>query len=248
MSRTRSCKICKSPTATIICKCCQSKTMTVCDTCGVPVPTIRRDGKPYKRARCSPCTTRSLAHTRRIGVKCRVCDNRKDETKQKYQVCPECQQITSICPMCNNVMPKYKKQGRLRLYCSNSCSIKSSPITSETMDKIQVARKETYDKKGRRSSDNKLARQSKPYFEWRKAVYKRDDYTCQYCNKRGGELHPHHIKPFATHKSLRFEISNGVTLCATCHRKRHNHIFIGRPRKPKPIPGIVQLSLPTFEE
>jgi hypothetical protein len=41
----------------------------------------------------------------------------------------------------------------------------------------------------------------------------------QICLKRGGELHPDHIKQFALYPELRYELSNGRTLCADCHRK-----------------------------
>lgn len=55
--------------------------------------------------------------------------------------------------------------------------------------------------------------------EWRKAVFERDDYTCQVCGIRGAYLHADHIKPFYLFPELRFELLNGRTLCAPCHRK-----------------------------
>jgi hypothetical protein len=64
-----------------------------------------------------------------------------------------------------------------------------------------------------------LGRRSNAYTLWRKAVWERDDFTCQHCWKRGGRLHAHHIKPWATHKELRLELSNGLTLCKPCHDK-----------------------------
>lgn len=54
---------------------------------------------------------------------------------------------------------------------------------------------------------------------WRIGVYKRDYYTCQMCGKHGGKLHAHHIKSWKDFPELRFDLDNGITLCAECHRK-----------------------------
>ena len=56
------------------------------------------------------------------------------------------------------------------------------------------------------------------YRLWREAVFKRDNWTCQSCQHRGSELHADHIKPYSKHPELRYEVSNGRTLCAPCHR------------------------------
>ena len=73
--------------------------------------------------------------------------------------------------------------------------------------------------RGGLTEENKLARKSLMYRNWRKAVFERDDYTCQECHQRGGKLDPDHIKPFAHFKELRYELSNGRTLCHECHKK-----------------------------
>ena len=60
------------------------------------------------------------------------------------------------------------------------------------------------------------------YKEWRKEVYKRDGYKCVLCGgNKSGELQAHHIKPRATHRSLILDISNGLTVCKTCHKEIH---------------------------
>jgi 5-methylcytosine-specific restriction endonuclease McrA len=70
---------------------------------------------------------------------------------------------------------------------------------------------------------NRKLRKSIEFRLWREAVFARDNWTCQECNKRGGELHPHHIKRFAYYPELRFAIDNGQTLCKECHKKPSRH-------------------------
>lgn len=71
---------------------------------------------------------------------------------------------------------------------------------------------------------NTRIRQSAEYKSWRKQVFERDDYTCQMCFERGVKVHADHIKPFSTHKELRFELSNGRTLCVPCHKSTPSYL------------------------
>jgi hypothetical protein len=69
---------------------------------------------------------------------------------------------------------------------------------------------------------NALIRNSAEYNQWRNAVYKRDYWTCQECGMKNGiVLNAHHIKSFSEFPELRFEVSNGVTLCEQCHSVAH---------------------------
>lgn len=67
------------------------------------------------------------------------------------------------------------------------------------------------------------SRNSAEYANWRTAVYERDGYTCQECGATSG-LNAHHVKAWAHFPESRFDIDNGLTLCAGCHGKRHPHI------------------------
>ena len=61
------------------------------------------------------------------------------------------------------------------------------------------------------------------YIEWRKAVYERDDYTCQECGTKGS-MQAHHIKSWVGFPELRFDVDNGMTLCKNCHKEKHPHL------------------------
>jgi hypothetical protein len=59
------------------------------------------------------------------------------------------------------------------------------------------------------------------YRQWIKKVFERDDYTCQHCGIKGGNLNAHHILPFYKYKEKRVDINNGITLCEKCHKEIH---------------------------
>ena len=71
-------------------------------------------------------------------------------------------------------------------------------------------------------SERELAWYSGKYRRWRKAIFTRDDYICRICGNNNGNgktvyLHADHIKPWALYPKLRYEITNGQTLCVSCH-------------------------------
>lgn len=59
--------------------------------------------------------------------------------------------------------------------------------------------------------------------EWRKAVYRRDNYTCVLCRtirRKGLKIEPHHILRKVDRPDLIFNVDNGVTLCHECHMNK----------------------------
>ena len=92
--------------------------------------------------------------------------------------------------------------------------------SDETRRKIALAKSgsKSHFWKGGLTSESKLIRESVEYKMWREHVFARDDYTCQGCGVRGAELNADHIKPFCNFPELRFDVSNGRTLCRPCHK------------------------------
>ncbi len=68
-----------------------------------------------------------------------------------------------------------------------------------------------------------LMGQSK-YKIWRELVFIRDNWTCQECGQRGHRLEVHHKKSWRDYQELRFDVSNGKTLCLDCHLDIHRQI------------------------
>lgn len=56
------------------------------------------------------------------------------------------------------------------------------------------------------------------YKAWRSEVYKRDNYCCKINNNEcSGRIESHHILSWKNHPELRYEVSNGITLCHFHH-------------------------------
>jgi len=129
-------------------------------------------------------------------------------------------------------------------YCSHKCSIKNTKVKQypehqfkkgqHASPKTQFKKDQTPWNKGLKgynagSKNNhwkggvtpihEKLRKSLEIKEWRNAVFERDDYTCQECGERGGNLHADHIMPFAEYEGMRTLLANGRTLCKECHLK-----------------------------
>lgn len=66
---------------------------------------------------------------------------------------------------------------------------------------------------------------------WRKAVYARDNHTCQLTEQKGGDLEAHHIESWDANKEKRFDVTNGVTLAKKAHKLFHAIYGMGKNTK-----------------
>lgn len=62
------------------------------------------------------------------------------------------------------------------------------------------------------------------YDIWRKKIYARDDYKCQFpgCSNTK-KLSIHKIRQWSRYPMLRFNVNNGIVLCRDCYKKVHKN-------------------------
>jgi len=94
------------------------------------------------------------------------------------------------------------------LYCSTGCQ-KSCPLFYKTEKSYLNYMNGTIS----------LNREVQP--ELRQMRFKLDDYTCQRCETRGGELHCHHYEGIEQNPIESADLDNCVTLCVDCHKFVH---------------------------
>lgn len=78
--------------------------------------------------------------------------------------------------------------------------------------------------KGGIRSEEKTIRDSIEYKKWRENVFEKDNYLCQCCGSNRN-LNAHHIECFSDCVDLRYEVSNGITLCEKCHMPNFENSF-----------------------
>lgn len=182
-----------------------------------------------------------------VERKCRMCH--KAFLAPRFQIKMGNGVFCSRSCSCSFTHTKNKKMGKpkgwrasLETRIKQSLSKKGKPNKSPTKFKVGHI---PWNWKGGTNSFIKTVRLLNKYKSWRTEVFRRDNYTCQDCRVRGGELDPHHIIPL--HKlvgsflkeneplslpinrevllgkvldyKLFWRVDNGRTLCRKCHRK-----------------------------
>lgn len=140
--------------------------------------------------------------------------------------------VRKTCKNCPNTFEVLKSRDKKQT-CSRACA---NAILSEIrkknnpggFTKERASGSNAWNWKGGITPLIKRIRNSTEYKVWRKSVFERDNYTCVWCLDRSSKNNPvvlnaDHIKSFAEYPELRFEISNGRTLCTPCHKKTPNY-------------------------
>lgn len=75
--------------------------------------------------------------------------------------------------------------------------------------------------------ERELGRNYPEYVDFIKRVMDRDNYTCQCCCQKHGDLEVHHMDGYDWCIEKRTDDTNGITLCHNCHRHFHNIYGLG---------------------
>lgn len=142
---------------------------------------------------------------------CNVCNIEFKKLSNGQKRCHECRHI--ICLYCKKkFIPDNSTLNHK--FCSRKCKSKIQvgfePIH---LQKNRGKKPRTYHLRKRDKHGGVFDR------EWREKIFKRDNFTCQFCGQRGGRLQADHIKPYKEFPELRHVLSNGRTLCIDCHKK-----------------------------
>lgn len=149
--------------------------------------------------------------------------------------------VEKTCPLCKGKFLVRPNDVNVRKYCSYTCLGKSKRKKMTCIDcgtkvtRSDVSRcrqcfykhnsgSNSYQWRGGITKERLKIWRSEAYQKWRKSVFERDNYTCQWCKERGHKIEADHIRPFALFPKLRFELSNGRTLCVGCHKKTASYL------------------------
>lgn len=168
------------------------------------------------------------------SLKCRIDWRKKNEWKTK--ICPICKKEFRIhkyrkdiyCSKLCAGRSRPERGGRIEYICKNcgkkfvQWNCKKSQFCSNKCNNLWHRGTNNPHWKGGISRKNHR-RETKQYKEWRMAVYRRDHFKCQDCGKHcdRANIVAHHLKSWDKYPKLRYEISNGITLCRVCHKLRH---------------------------
>ena len=151
---------------------------------------------------CEMCSSTFEKRRGKIPRFCsRRCKVRWHNIQSVAVECPECHQTRTITRCAFN-----RRKSDLCITCINS---QRSGINSSTW------------KGGHRHWSPGRFGRDKDGLSWkaqRLQAWERDNYTCQECGSKRN-LQAHHIRQVALYPDLVYELSNGITLCKTCHRE-----------------------------
>lgn len=133
------------------------------------------------------------------------------------------------CTLCGTDYLVQKCELKYTKFCSRKClGISNSKRPAWNKGKPYLALMGSKNPKwiADRSLIKQQDRHSNPNYKiWRREILIRDNYQCIQCDFKGWPLQVDHIKSYTYYPKLRFELSNGRTLCVPCHKATDTYGF-----------------------
>ena len=184
-----------------------------------------KKGYTYMQYVCSQCGYIGETSLRTLSG-CPTCAVEKQHDKQRIPF----KEIRSIFRDAGLVLlAKTAKSNNtpLPFICPNHTAVGVQYRTPEKARRRSGCKYCTYDNWERTATtESEKIRRSWKMGAWRKAIFERDDFTCQKCgDNNGGNLQAHHVENFSTNTEKRFDVENGITLCQKCHDPTQENSF-----------------------
>lgn len=200
----------------------------ICEYCG---KSFQRSRAALKRRKHIYCSRKCYVASRRIVLTCATCGKIFERTvsttkpERTYYCSKDCRDKGLVvekpiltCAFCSKQFERYpseikkmSERGYRHVFCSHKC--RAAMISAQFDPPHPYNGSTGPTPKGRNNSE---------YKKWRKAVYQKDAYVCQDCGAQNVLVCAHHFKSFLLYPKLRYDVSNGITLCFPCHHKRHS--------------------------
>lgn len=189
-----------------------TKITFICSECGEKQTTTLKSRKNFNKDKitwCGKCCTHKDISWKNSFEKIKNIAEKHNlellSSKEEYKNCYS--KLKFKCA-CGNVFFTTVKQLHKGKTCCNECSYINKCGENNYL----------YDSS---RGDKERDRERSCIRKWRNEVYQRDDYTCQKCGKRGGNINAHHINGYSWDRKNRLNINNGITLCEECHKEYH---------------------------
>lgn len=181
-----------------------------------------RNPNKYHETSCKQCGQKASRRTDAIKIwngRCRKCASKINNNRVEMAAQRVARRLKTIGEWSQEKRDAFSEHARQQVLRQGGIP-NAKPFVKEGQDGRRMAGETHYAWKGEEAAyhDRLIDMGRSQYKQWRKAVFERDNYTCQFCGLRGCRLHADHILPYSTHIELRYEVSNGRTLCVSCHK------------------------------
>ena len=193
-----------------------------------PVPLIPREGYKY----CACCGKEKALSEYNIRFRwkkympfsyCKTCEHEKDNNRYEH-TCSMCgkeyrsgKKDSKICNKCAYIGLAERGKKSLKILNANQNGKNNGMYGTHRFGKDNP----NY-KPDKTDIEREKGRVIRGYAHWRIEVYRRDNYACQCCgDAKGGNLNAHHLDGYSWCNERRADVSNGVTLCDSCHKDFH---------------------------